>query len=301
MSEDALTDLPEIDSADMSAVGFEASADPADENTVGDEPQDPPGDDDPAADPPAQEDPNANLPEYRRQSIADREERRALQTRIDRLEEQIRGNAKPAAETPAAPAAVTEGLTPEAQAVLDKFYKLAPQAKGLFENAEKILRAAEVAEGLASQAAEADDHRAMGALQTVTDSVAARILGAGKTGADLRPESRKRIASAFASWAGADYAQTPDKMPAEQRARALRYQSGDAKLFDEFAADYVQDFTPVNRAERVQAAARATARSPRGGPSSAPPPAGPKQPDPNDEDELHNAAFRSVRAAQAAG
>lgn len=296
MSEDALTDLPEIDSADMTAVGFEASPDPVDDEPAGDEPQEPAVDDEPAADPEAPADPNAGLPEYRREAIAKRERQEFLD-RIERLEQALEAKKEP---PPAAIVQPGEELTPEQQKVQGKFFKLFPAAKRIFERADDIIRAAEVAPNLATQAEEADNHRATSALATVTDSVATRILGAGKTGADLRPEARKRIVSAFATWAGADYAQDPSKMPKEVQARAVRYQNGDAKLFDEFAADYVQDFTPVNRTERVTAAARATAKSPRGGPSSAPPPAGPKQPDPGDEDELHNAAFRSVRAAAAA-
>ena len=292
-----LTDFPEMDSADLSdAIGIEASADPGDEDPAqGTGTED--GHDEPA-DAPAADDPSANLPEYRREAIANRE-KQELQSRIDRLERLLDQQNQPKVEA-IAPKPGQE-LSPEQKAVQDKFFTLFPQAKTLFEKAEQILRAADVAPGIAAQAEAADNHRAESALRTVTDTVAKRILGDGKTGANLRPEFRRRITSAFASWTGVDYLDQPDKMPAEMQARALRYQNGDATLFDEFAKDFHSDFTPVNRPERVAAANRASVKSPRGGPASAPPPASPKLPKSDDEDDLHNAAFRSLRADAAAG
>jgi len=299
-----LTDFPEMDQADVSAAtGIVPQADPGDEDpaqTTGAAG----GDDDPAADPPPANDPAAELPAYRREAIANRENQE-LQSRIDRLERLLdKQNTRPpvAALAPAA----GEELTPEQKGVQDKFFKLFPQAKSLFEKAEQILKAADVAPGIAAQAEQADNFRAESALKSATDRVAERILGAGKTGVNLRPQARQRVGQAFAQWAGvqymdADTGQFSPQTPPDVLARASRYSAGDPSLFDEFAKDFLSDFTPVNRAERVADAQRASAKSPRGGPASAPPPASPKPPKHDDEDELHNAAFRSLRADAAAG
>ncbi len=292
MSEDALTEIPEIEAADLSAA-------------MGTEPSDPPPDD-PAADPPAlaeDDEPAApadpasrpDLPDYRREAIANKE----LLARFDKLEQALARNQQPpAAAPPGAPGATAE-LTPEQKVVQDKFYKLFPQAKTLFEKAEAIIRASEVAPAIASRDEAADNFRAESALKTVADKVSERVLGAGKA---MRPEARSRVNKAFASWVGADYAADPEmlaKMPPEMQARATRYQNGDTALFDEFVKDFLSDFTPVNRADRVQAVTRATVKSPRGGPSSAPPPASPQPPDDKDPDAIHNAAWRMSRETAA--
>lgn len=295
-----LTDFPEMDSADLSdAIGTEPpAADPGDDDAATAAGADD-GHDDPATDPAA--DPSAELPAYRREAIAKREQ--GLQDRIDRLERLIEEQSKPRVEPVVAKPGQT--LTPEQQAAREsikaKYFEVFPEAKELFEQAKDILAAAKVAPGMAAQAEAADNHRAESALRTVADTVASRILGQGKTGANLRPEFRRRIATAFAQWTGVDYLDDESKMPPEIRARAVRYQSGDTSLFDEFARDFHSDFTPANRPERVADARRASVKSPRGGPASAPPPAGPKPPASEDEDDLHNAAFRSLRADAAAG
>lgn len=298
-----LTDFPEMDQADLSdALGTEPQADPGDEDpaqVAGAED----GDDDPAADPPPANEPSTELPAYRREAIANRE-KKELQDRIDRLERRLEEQSAPKVEAIAPKPG--EELTPEQKSVQDKFFKLFPQAKNLFEKAEQILQAADVAPGIVQREESANNHRADMALRTVTDRVAARILGDGKTGAHLRPEARQRIVRSFAQWTGTEYidektGQLHPNTPADVIQRVARYNTGDPALFDEFAKDFLSDFTPVNRTERVADARRAGAKSPRGGPASAPPPASPKLPKSDDEDDLHNAAFRSLRADAAAG
>ena len=137
MNDDALADFPEIDTADMPDTGRDDAPDP-----VVDAPDEAPpasGDDDPLADaPPA--DPAAALPAYRREAIAARETQ-ALMGRLDRLEQLLRE--RPSAAPPGVVPAGAE-LTPEQKAVQEKFYTLFPGAKGLFEKADQILRAADV-------------------------------------------------------------------------------------------------------------------------------------------------------------
>ena len=156
-----LTDFPEMDQADVSAAtGIVPQADPGDEDpaqTTGAAG----GDDDPAADPPPANDPAAELPAYRREAIANRENQE-LQSRIDRLERLLdKQNTPPPSVTPVK---TGKELTPEQQAqresVKAKFYEVWPEAKDLFEKAEQILKAADVAPGIAAQAEQADNFRA---------------------------------------------------------------------------------------------------------------------------------------------
>lgn len=217
------------------------------------------------------------------------EQNRVLTERLSQL------TAQP--PTPAAPPAPVEPPDPQTLAIRDRMFQVFPWLKDLEELAGKktaLLGAAEAVPAITADrtaAQEADrqywENYRNQSFQTVVSSIAAEVLGQGKTFKDVDPAVASGIAEAFRVWVIND------------PKRAARYEGQDPALLGEFVDHYkAVTIMPLRRTENVAAldAAAAAPAIPRGGPSVQPGPAAQPSAPPaanNDEDEIHSRSWAS--------
>jgi hypothetical protein len=194
---------------------------------------------------------------------------------------------------PGAPAAVTPTKTPLSegdQKIVDRFYQLFPQMREiekLLPHTESLLKVTSEVVPQLQQSTKAHWERVSNHMYgLVDDGVAKVMLGDGKTGKDLTPESQQRFRNDFYIWLQQD------------RGRQQRYANLDASLVSDFASELEHTYVaPVRQrygASVTQRAAAAVAL-PTGGGGAAPVVAKPPSAhNPKDEEGTHNEAWSRV-------
>jgi hypothetical protein len=227
----------------------------------------------------------ADLPEYRQQQIAAREEQR-----INTLVQQ---GVRDALQRAFAPQEPGQQADPRQERLRETIFGLVPGLKELVEKQQQILQAAESGQQWTESNKVYWQGVAVRTLSSVHDGAAAALLGAGKAGKDLDEETRNDVQSLFIRWVDGD----------RTGQRVNRYESQDPTLVREFLTAWTARYIdPVRRSAAVTAGQRGQQRAqvPTAGPGAMPPAAKPPEQNNMDEDAVHGRGWATVQQLRGA-